>query len=124
MNIHQEEYRQKQNPPDPLPPEPPNGFELARGRIISRNESVQTTSDIIKRNGSKQHEIVDSIRHPKHYTHGKYECWDVILDWNLPYLPATALKYINRHLHKGKPIEDIKKAIVFLEKYIEVLEEK
>lgn len=45
--------------------------------------------------------------------------WDVVVAWNLGYLDGTALKYIARHRDKGKA-EDIKKAIHFLQKYLEV----
>lgn len=65
----------------------------------------------------------DEVSHPKHYTHGKYEFWDVVVDWNLPFLPGTAMKYICRHLHKGRPKQDIQKAIAFLNRYLQELED-
>jgi len=67
-----------------------------------------------------------TVNHPPHYTMGNLECVDVIIDWELDreYFPATALKYICRHKYKGKPIEDIKKAIWFLQKYVEILENR
>ena len=59
-----------------------------------------------------------------HYKQFKgHEPWDVITAWNLGYLDGTALKYIARWKHKGG-IEDLKKAIHFLQKTIEVEEEK
>ena len=45
--------------------------------------------------------------------------WDVILNWELGYLDGTALKYIARWRHKNGT-EDIRKAIHFLEKLLEV----
>lgn len=47
------------------------------------------------------------------------EPWDVISAWNLGYLDGTAVKYIARWRHKNG-IEDLRKAIHFLEKLIEV----
>lgn len=47
--------------------------------------------------------------------------WDVVIAWNLGYLEGTALKYIARWKDKGG-INDIKKAIHFLEKLVEVHE--
>lgn len=44
--------------------------------------------------------------------------WDVILKWNLGYLEGTALKYIARWRDKGG-LDDIRKAIHFLEKLLE-----
>jgi len=59
-----------------------------------------------------------------HYKkHGDLQPWDVIVAWNLGYLDGTALKYIARWRDKGG-INDIKKAIHFLEKFIEVEEGK
>ena len=59
-----------------------------------------------------------------HYKkHGDLQPWDVITAWNLGYLDGTALKYIARWRDKGG-INDIKKAIHFLEKFIEVEEGK
>lgn len=66
----------------------------------------------------------DAIKHPKHYTQGKIECWEVIEDWQLGYHTGTALKYICRHEHKDDPIQDIRKAIEFLERYLTVLDPK
>ncbi len=62
----------------------------------------------------------DEVNHPAHYTHGKYECVDVIEDWKLPWHLGNALKYICRADHKGDPIEDIKKAIWYLQRYAEL----
>ena len=54
--------------------------------------------------------------HYKRY--GDLQPWDVVLKWNLGYLEGTALKYIARWKDKGG-IDDIKKAIHFLEKLVE-----
>lgn len=51
------------------------------------------------------------------------EPWDVITGWELGYLDGTAVKYIARWKHKGG-IEDLNKAIHFLQKAIEVEEKK
>ena len=59
--------------------------------------------------------------HYKQY--GDLQPWDVITAWGLGYLDGTALKYIARWRDKGG-IDDIRKAIHFLEKFIEVEENK
>lgn len=51
------------------------------------------------------------------------EPWDVVLKWNLGYLDGTALKYIARWKHKNG-VEDLKKAVHFLQKLIEVEENR
>lgn len=61
----------------------------------------------------------DIVNKPKHYTTGKYEVIDVIEDWNLNFRLANAVKYIARHQHKGKPLEDLKKALWYLQREID-----
>lgn len=59
-----------------------------------------------------------------HYKQFKgFEPWDCIIAWDLDYLTGSAVKYLTRWKHKGG-IDDVKKAIHFLEKLIEVEEEK
>lgn len=69
----------------------------------------------------KANDIQVGGNHYKKY--GDLQPWDVITAWNLGYLDGTALKYIARWRDKGG-INDIKKAIHFLEKFIEVEENK
>ncbi len=61
---------------------------------------------------------------PSHYkaTVPGVECIDVTKHFD--FLAGNALKYIWRHEHKGKPIEDLKKAIWYIQKKIDLLEEK
>lgn len=61
----------------------------------------------------------DIVNSPKHYTQGKYEVIDVIEDWDLNFRLANAVKYIARHKHKGKPLEDLKKAAWYLQREID-----
>ena len=59
-----------------------------------------------------------------HYKQFKgMEPWDVVTAWGLGYLDGTALKYIARWHHKNG-VEDLKKAMHFLQKCIEVEEAK
>ncbi len=74
---------------------------------------------VIKTDG-KEHKLAwSSINSPKHYTTGKYEVIDVIEDWDLNFRLANTIKYIARHKHKGKPLEDLKKALWYLEREID-----
>lgn len=73
-----------------------------------------------KKQYMKQTDVVnDSVNSPKHYTTGKYEVIDVIEDWDLNFRLANAVKYIARHKHKGKPLEDLKKAAWYLQREID-----
>lgn len=59
-----------------------------------------------------------------HYKkYGDLQPWDVIAQWKLGYFEGSALKYIARWQDKGG-LQDIRKAIHFLEKLIEVEESK
>lgn len=52
---------------------------------------------------------------------GDLQPWDAIIAWNCGYLDGAAIKYIARYKHKGG-ITDLKKAIHYLQKLIEVIE--
>lgn len=62
---------------------------------------------------------VDNVSSPAHYTTGKYEVIDVIEDWDLNFRLANTIKYVARHKHKGKPLEDLKKALWYLQREID-----
>jgi hypothetical protein len=64
----------------------------------------------------------DQVNHPAHYTTGKYEVIDVLEDWfmNRPH-EWNAVKYIARAPHKGNEIQDLQKAVWYLERKIQRL---
>ncbi len=66
----------------------------------------------------------DPVAHPRHYTVGKIEVLDFIIDQDLPHLPACALKYICRYRWKGNPAQDIRKAIFYLERLAKEIERR
>lgn len=68
--------------------------------------------------------VHDSVRSPGHYTFGKYEVLDVIEDWKLDHHRACAVKYIARAGRKesSTEIEDLRKAVVYLQRKINLLE--
>lgn len=55
-----------------------------------------------------------------HYKLGGEEHWDRVYRLNMNYFQAAATKYIERCYLKGKPIEDLQKAVHYLEKLIEL----
>lgn len=69
----------------------------------------------------------DKINHPPHYTHGTIETIEVIEDWNMGYHLANVIKYISRYrfkyTDKAKQINDLEKAIWFLERKIKKMRE-
>lgn len=64
----------------------------------------------------------DTINSPPHYTHGTIEPIDVIEDWGLPFHLANVIKYVSRHLYKGQPVADIRKAKWYLDRYLAKIE--
>ena len=71
--------------------------------------------DAIKKN--------DMVNKPPHYNNSEIECIDVIRaateNGYEYYLQGVILKYLWRYRHKGKPIEDLKKAEWYLKRLIE-----
>lgn len=75
----------------------------------------------------KKEFVNDPINSPSHYADGrKYEPIHVIRDWNLNFSLGNAVKYISRAGRKDptKTIEDLKKAIFYIQNEISALEEK
>lgn len=63
----------------------------------------------------------DPVNHPSHYTQGKIEVIDFLEDQHLDFRLANAVKYICRAGKKDptKEIEDLRKAVWYLNRYIE-----
>lgn len=70
----------------------------------------------------------DNINHPSHYETGRFECIDVMIETQgaeavKAFCVCNAFKYLYRHSYKNGD-EDIKKAIWYLNKYLELSETK
>ena len=68
----------------------------------------------------------DNVNHPSHYETGKYQCIDVMEETQgkeavKDFCICNAFKYIYRH-RKKNGLEDVKKAVWYLNKYIELSE--
>ena len=64
----------------------------------------------------------DNVNHPAHYTSGGIECIDGMVaafgrEYVMHYCLCNAFKYIWRCEHKGKRVEDIQKAVWYLNKW-------
>ena len=70
----------------------------------------------------------NAVQHPQHYNHGKYECIEVMVE-NFGkeavkhFCLLSAFKYVWRKDYKGG-INDIRKAMWYLDKYLELEGEK
>lgn len=91
----------------------PNGGEGYILHVVdpSQSESANASDDF------------DPVSKPSHYTEGrKYEPRKVIHDWGLDFNLGNAVKYISRAGRKNDVVEDLKKAIQYIEFELEELE--
>lgn len=70
---------------------------------------------------------MDNIN-PNHYKVASIECIDIMQEIYgkesvKEFCRLNAFKYLYRHLHKGKPIEDLEKARWYLDKLIKIEKE-
>lgn len=66
---------------------------------------------------------MDNVNHPSHYNTGKIEVIEAIEDWDLGFCLGNAVKYIARAGKKdpNKTIEDLEKAVWYINRRIEEL---
>ena len=62
-------------------------------------------------------DMKSEVCRPKHYTQGKIEVIDFLEDQKLDFRLSNVIKYVCRHEYKGNPIQDIEKAIWYLQRY-------
>lgn len=65
---------------------------------------------------------MNNVIHPSHYNSGNLEVWDFIAQQELNFFLGNAIKYITRAGKKNKDtyIEDLEKAVNYLNKEIEL----
>ena len=85
-----------------------------------RGENMKTLDE-------KQEVVLDDpVNHPSHYTSGKIEVIDFIEDQKMPYHLGNACKYLCRAGKKdpAKNTEDLRKAVWYINRYIDLLEKE
>lgn len=113
------------------------GFEIKKGFIHFSSDTVSiidgrtiiVKAEVMneymekKLNESREKEAVN---HPSHYNIGKFEVIDVIHDWKHGFNLGNAVKYLARagHKDKSKYVEDLKKAIFYIQDEIKRHEKK
>ena len=65
---------------------------------------------------------VDLVNSPPHYTNGGIETIDYIEAKDLNYRLGNVIKYVSRAEKKGEPLQDLKKALWYLQRDIELRE--
>ena len=115
----------------------PNDIAYTKGKIyISESDKCITDNqgyvNHCWNNKSEQYFIKlsekEMVNHPSHYKNGKYEAIDIMIDVFgkdkvANFCELNAFKYLWRANNKGTDIQDKKKAIWYLNKYIELKEE-
>lgn len=76
---------------------------------------------------SKKQDDADNVNHPQHYNSGGIECIDAMVaafgkEEVGAFCKLNAFKYLWRCEHKGTYLEDINKAIWYLNKFKELIE--
>lgn len=59
---------------------------------------------------------MENVNHPTHYLGKKLETIDIIEDFQLDFHLGNAIKYILRCGKKGETLQDLRKAIWYLER--------
>lgn len=75
-----------------------------------------------------EQEESDVVNSPEHYRQGGIECIEAIeasmtREEFKGFLKANCMKYLWRYQHKGKPVEDLRKASWFLDRLRSVVAE-
>ena len=90
------------------------------------NNDVETSeacnaADADKQYGEGVKQTKEMVNHPSHYKGNKFEVIDIIEDYKLNFNLGNALKYLLRAGHKDDYVQDLKKAIWYLNREIETL---
>lgn len=94
---------------------PEEGFSFEAGQTPGPSELMGDKLAAAIKIAEAGKKISDAVNHPSHYTQGGIECIDAIKasmtsEEFCGYLKGCTLKYLWRYKHKGKPVEDLKKA--------------
>lgn len=69
--------------------------------------------------------MTEKINHPEHYGgDNPYEAIKVIEAWQADFHVGNVLKYLARSGKKGDELEDLKKALWYLQRKVDLLEKK
>lgn len=68
---------------------------------------------------SDSHSGHDPVARPRHYTFGSIEVIEAIEAWGLGFHLGNVVKYVARAAHKGRYLEDLRKARWYLDREIQ-----
>jgi len=88
------------------------GHDFGFGDVVEQENDIMENKKGCKKCGKEK------VNSPDHYNTGRVEVIDAIEDWNLGFNDGNAIKYIARHQYKGNRIQDIEKAIWYLQRHL------
>ena len=100
-----------------------DGCEGGALKICSTEECVELVRMWLERK-CKDNPPTDNVNHPSHYTSGKIKVIDFVEDKELGFHLGNAIKYISRAGRKNpdKIVEDLQKAVWYINREIQILE--
>ena len=66
---------------------------------------------------------MSNVNHPEHYNKG-IEAIEVIESWDLNFCVGNVLKYMLRAPHKGNEIQDLEKAMWYLQRHLDAVRKR
>ena len=102
------------------------GHDFGFGDVVEQEDNIMETKKGCKKCGKEKacKPKKEKVNSPDHYNTGRIEVIDAIEDWNLGFNDGNAIKYIARHQHKGDSIQDIEKAIWYLQRHLKNLKKE
>ena len=97
-----------------------NKLDVFAGIVPGPSGSVEAKTKYIEPAVSLEERPVhkEMVDHPNHYQGNKFEVIDIIEDYKLGFSLGNAVKYILRAGHKDDYVQDLKKAIWYLNREI------
>lgn len=102
-------------------------YDMSSSRFVTLDEKMYTLDSLVDDWEEVDHSgtntemgLVEGRKEVPHYTHGNIECIDYLKDNMDPamfmgFLEGNTKKYLHRYRYKGKPVEDLEKAKVYLD---------
>jgi hypothetical protein len=88
-------------------------------KLLADKLRVASTPTLLTESAVPVRPEPNTVDHPRHYNVGKIEAITVIEDWNLGFNLGNAVKYIARADHKGNAVEDLKKALWYIQRELD-----
>jgi len=100
----------------------PEDWDSLRADFYRNRKPSQEMNDYLAESEDTTEEL-DVVEKPAHYNNGSIEAIEYIKQQTgegfKDYLYGNAIKYLHRHRYKGKPVEDLRKAVWYINRMME-----